>query len=237
MNNVPEGSTGSDQRSEMDRLIEALEPHPAVAAPEEGVDVVYVLDAELGQVVTLQVKHTDQSGVHEAEQVQPNSPAPANLHYAILHALNASKEREITLTALAHAVVERLRDDSVSELEKRLEETVQKLEADREHSAQIEGEREPDDPFEILKVLPERYHEWFLADYRNALRSAYPAEGFLALKRMLGMWRLRAEQYASLSYQTSLAEVMIARDEKKRPPGWRRAEEVHERRRTQDRPA
>jgi hypothetical protein len=132
-------------------------------------------------------------------------------------------------------VVERLRDDSVSTLAKRLEKSVEELEAEREHAAQVEGEREPDDPHEILKVLPGQYHEWFLADYRGALRAAYPAEGFLALTRLLRMWRLRAEQYADPSYQRSLAEARMARARNKRPPGWLSAEQVREQRGAQGR--
>jgi hypothetical protein len=88
-----------------------------------------------------------------------------------------------------------------------LEKSVEELQAEREHAARVEGNREPDDPCEILKVLPQEYHEWFLADYRWALRAAYPPEGFLALRRLLRQWRERSEWYADPAYQETLAAL------------------------------
>ncbi len=100
-----------------------------------------------------------------------------------------------------------------------------------------EGEREPHDPYEILEILPEKYHNWFLADYRKALHTAYPPQGYLALGRMLQKWRLRAEQYADSGYQEELEKAQHARENADRPASWRSAQEVREGLRAQGRPA
>lgn len=105
----------------------------------------------------------------------------------------------------------------------------------RDIAAEVEGDRGSDDPYEILKVLPKQYHEWFLADYRGALRAAYPAEGFLALTTMLRMWRLRAEQYADPGYQATLTEARNALAHNSRPTEWKSAEEIRVRLREQGR--
>lgn len=232
MTSAPDASAESEERSEVDRLIEALEPRSVMTAPGADMDV-YFIDMERGQVVAWQVKRY----AGEAGATEQQAPDPGVINQAILQALSVSKQREMTLAALARAVLERVRDDSVFELADRLDKSVEELEAERGHAAQVEGERDPDDPHEILKVLPEQYHEWFLADYRGALRAAYPAEGFLALTHMLHKWRLRAEQYADPTYQRSLAEAKKAWARNNRPRGWRSAEEVRERLRAQGRPA
>jgi hypothetical protein len=229
-------SAESEVRSPFDRLIEALQPHSVMVAPDVQVDVVY-LDPEHGQVVLMQARRDPgETGASERGHAPP-VPDTETVHRAILRALTASKQREAALSALARALLEQLRDESVSELADLLDKSVEELEAARGHAAQVEGEREPDDPQEILKVLPKQYHEWFLADYREALRTAYPAGGFLGLTRVLHKWRLRAEQYADPAYQKSLDEARMARARSDRPPGWRSAEDVRDRLRERGRPA
>jgi len=144
-------------------------------------------------------------------------------------------ERERALTALAVAALEQLRDDSARDLADLLDKSVEELEAERQEAARVEGVREPDDPSEILKVLPEEYREWFLADYRRALRAAYPAEGFLALQQMLRKWRLRAEQYSDPAYQKSVDEAKRPWPGGEPPRGWRSREEVRDSLRAQGR--
>lgn len=233
MTTAPDASAEPEEHSDVNRLIDALEPRWVMAAPDAEMDVIY-LDPEHGQVVAFQTKrYAGESGMPEQGRTQ-HAPDPETINQVILRALSASKQREITLVALARAVLERLRDDSVSGLADLLDKSVEELEAERDHAAQVEGEREPDDPSEILKVLPEQYHEWFLADYRRALRAAYPAGGFLALTLMLRKWRLRAEQYADPTYRRSLDEARMAQAGNTRPVGWLSAEEVREQRTAQD---
>jgi uncharacterized protein DUF6247/Mrr restriction endonuclease-like protein len=233
LTSTPDTSAEPEERSEIDRLIDALQPRWEVAALDTGVDVIY-LDPEHGQVVAVQAKRY--AGAPEKERPH-HTLDHESINQAVLQALSASQKREMTLLALARAVLERLREDSVSKLAELLDKSVDELEAERGQAAQVEGDREPDDPYEILKVLPEQYHEWFLADYRRALRAAYPAEGYLALTLLLRKWRLRAEQYADPDYQRSLDEARVARVRHTRPHGWRSGEEVRERLRSQGRQA
>lgn len=113
----------------------------------------------------------------------------------------AQKAREAALRALAAAALEQLRADSVESVLDRLDERVEEVDESRQQAAQVEGEREPDDPYMILQVLPAEYHEQFESDYRDALRAAYPAEGYLALRRMLKRWRKAAEALSDPAYQ------------------------------------
>lgn len=54
--------------------------------------------------------------------------------------------------------------------------------------AQPTSEPDPLDPAELLRVLPDAYHEQFLAEYADAGDSARrPAD-------LLRLWRLRAER-------------------------------------------
>jgi hypothetical protein len=66
-------------------------------------------------------------------------------------------------------------------------------------------EDNPDDPVEILRILPEEYHAQFLADYEDAVRSARRPEQFRALQELLRLWRLRAVAYSSPGYGDRLA--------------------------------
>jgi Family of unknown function (DUF6247) len=233
---APDASTESEERSEVDRLIDALQPRWTITSADTDVDVIFV-DSEHRRVVAVETKRYVGEAGKPVQEHEQHALDPEALYQVILRALSASKQREMTLAALARAALERLRYDSVFELADQLDKSVEELEAERDHAAQVEGDREPEDPYEILKILPEQYHDWFLADYRRALRAAYPTEGFLALTRLLHKWRLRAEQYADPAYQRNLEQARMAQAQGSRPPGWRSAKEVREQLRAQGRMA
>ncbi|MEW9533228.1 DUF6247 family protein [Microbispora sp. NPDC049125] len=49
-----------------------------------------------------------------------------------------------------------------------------------------------DGPAEILRVLPERWHEQFLSAYHSALDAAHEVWRFQHLRELLRVWRLHA---------------------------------------------
>jgi hypothetical protein len=54
-------------------------------------------------------------------------------------------------------------------------------------------ELDPDDPLEILRALPSRFHEQFLAEYYQAAQeAAQQVSGYRQLHDMLRLWRLHA---------------------------------------------
>jgi hypothetical protein len=53
-------------------------------------------------------------------------------------------------------------------------------------------QEDPLDPERILRVLPDREHETFLAQYRQALEGAYDPAGWKHLQRFLRRWAGRA---------------------------------------------
>ena len=59
---------------------------------------------------------------------------------------------------------------------------------------------DPDDPIEILHVLPEGYHAQFRSEYAAAVDGARRPEQFHRLQEMLRIWRLRAIAYSSPGY-------------------------------------
>lgn len=63
----------------------------------------------------------------------------------------------------------------------------------------------PDDPAQILDVLPAEYHAAFLAEYVQALESARRPEHYRELTTLLRFWRLRAVAYADPGYTERLA--------------------------------
>lgn len=178
-----EAPAGAGSRPDLDRLIEALEG-PVARRP----------------IIRYGVRRPGRFLGYLLDKVGLGQPSS-------LRFVPAVAERDLALQALARAALEQVKTTTVTELADRLEESVEALEAERAQAAQIEGSREPDDPFEILKVLPQQYHDEFLADYRHALRAAYPAEGFLALRRMLRQWRTRADWYADSGFQEKIASL------------------------------
>lgn len=63
----------------------------------------------------------------------------------------------------------------------------------------------PDDPAEILHVLPPEYRAAFLAEYSEALEEARRPEQFRELTALLRFWRLRAVAYSDPGYAERLA--------------------------------
>jgi hypothetical protein len=66
---------------------------------------------------------------------------------------------------------------------------------------------DPDDPMEIMRVLPARYHEQFLADYDAAAASARRPDQYHELLQTLRLWRLRAAAYSDPGFEARLEEV------------------------------
>jgi hypothetical protein len=77
-------------------------------------------------------------------------------------------------------------------------------------TAQPLHEDGPDDPVEILRVLPTRFHEQFLAEYEAAVDGARRPEQYRQLHDLLRLWRLRAVAYSDPGYETRLQAVRDA---------------------------
>ena len=77
-------------------------------------------------------------------------------------------------------------------------------------TAQLVHDYDPDDPVEILRVLPSCFHEQFLADYDTAAAVARRPEHYYELHAMLRLWRLRAAAYSDPGYQVRLKAVQEA---------------------------
>jgi hypothetical protein len=87
------------------------------------------------------------------------------------------------------------------------------------------NDHDPDDPVEILAVLPEGYHAQFLAEDTAAVEGARRAEQFRQLQELLRLWRLRAVAYSSPGYEERLAAAGHGRAAGAAPaeqviPGW-----------------
>jgi hypothetical protein len=187
--------------SAYDRLIEVLEPSDPASSP----DIVYrfTINALSEAMVHVEVKRGRRKTrtlldwfLRRGEPAEDQRTGQDALRDALIQ---ADREHAV-LRYLAKAALEQARDQTTTQVAECLDVLVEETEADREQAAQIEGERERDDPIEILKMLPTEYHEQFLDDYRRALRAAYPAEGYLALRRMLRRWRAAAEVYADPAF-------------------------------------
>ena len=77
-------------------------------------------------------------------------------------------------------------------------------------SAQPVQEHDPDDPVQILRVLPERFREQFLNEYAAAAEAARRPEGYRALHDLLRLWRLTAAAYSEPGFEARLASVREA---------------------------
>lgn len=73
------------------------------------------------------------------------------------------------------------------------------------------GEHDPDDPAEILRVLPEPYHAQFRAEYAVAVEQARRPEQYRMLHDLLRLWRLRAVAYSDPGYADRLASARAGR--------------------------
>ena len=77
-------------------------------------------------------------------------------------------------------------------------------------SAQPVQDFDPDDPVEILRVLPERLHGQFRAEYETAAEAARQPEGYHALHELLRLWRLTAAAYTAPGFGRRFASVREA---------------------------
>lgn len=80
---------------------------------------------------------------------------------------------------------------------------------------------DPDDPAEILRRLPARWHSQFLAEYRAALDAAREVQQWQRLRALLHRWRLRATAYSDPEFERSAQAARRARPEELTTvPGW-----------------
>ena len=77
-------------------------------------------------------------------------------------------------------------------------------------SAQPLREFDQDDPMEIMRVLPARYHDQFLADYDAAAASARRPDQYHELHQLLRLWRLRAAAYSDPGFEARLEATRSA---------------------------
>ncbi|HUB39613.1 MAG TPA: DUF6247 family protein [Streptosporangiaceae bacterium] len=78
-------------------------------------------------------------------------------------------------------------------------------------SAQPVHEPDPDDPVEILRVLPTRLHDQFLREYYGAAASAArQVGGYRQLHDVLRLWRLTAAAQSAPGFAGRLAAVREA---------------------------
>jgi hypothetical protein len=77
-------------------------------------------------------------------------------------------------------------------------------------TAQSAPERDPDDPVEILRILPSQFHEQFLAEYDAAVTGARRPEHYHELHHLLRLWRLRAAAYSDPGYESRLQAMQDA---------------------------
>jgi Family of unknown function (DUF6247) len=77
-------------------------------------------------------------------------------------------------------------------------------------TAQLVHDDDPDDPVEILRVLPIKFHQRFLAEYAAAVASARRPERYRELHHLLRLWRLRAAAYSDPGFEVRLAAAQDA---------------------------
>jgi Family of unknown function (DUF6247) len=78
-------------------------------------------------------------------------------------------------------------------------------------SAQPVHEDDPDDPVEILRILPARFHDQFLAEYYDAAsEAARQVGGYRQLHDLLRLWRLSAVAYSDPGFEERLQAVREA---------------------------
>jgi hypothetical protein len=71
-------------------------------------------------------------------------------------------------------------------------------------TAQLADEYDPDDPVEILTILPRRFHKQFLSEYDAAAADARRPDQYRQLHHMLRLWRLRAVAYSDPGFESRL---------------------------------
>lgn len=83
----------------------------------------------------------------------------------------------------------------------------------------------PDDPGEILRVLPAEWHVRFLSEYHGALDAAHEVWRFQQLRDVLHLWQLRAVAYSDPGFEQALQATRENRADEFMPaehaiPGW-----------------
>ncbi|MGW5189085.1 DUF6247 family protein [Kribbella sp. NPDC004138] len=83
----------------------------------------------------------------------------------------------------------------------------------------------PEDPGEILRVLPAKWHEQFLSEYHGTLDAAHEVWRFQQLRDVLHLWRLRAVAYSDPAFEETLQAARDDRGDEFVPaeqviPGW-----------------
>ncbi|WP_283138520.1 DUF6247 family protein [Rhizohabitans arisaemae] len=83
------------------------------------------------------------------------------------------------------------------------------------------------DPAEILRILPERWHEQFLGEYHSALDAAHEVWRFKQLRELLHVWRLHAIAVSNPDFDRAERAVREGRTEEfvsmdEAFPGWAR---------------
>lgn len=72
-------------------------------------------------------------------------------------------------------------------------------------------EPDPDDPVEILRLLPAQYHDQFLAEYyQAAAEAARQVGGYRQLHDLLRLWRLTAAAHSDPGFEERLRAVRQA---------------------------
>lgn len=74
-------------------------------------------------------------------------------------------------------------------------------------TAQSAHAYDPDDPVEILRILPSRFHQQFLNEYDTAVTDARRPEHYRELHHLLRLWRLRAAAYADPGFAGRMQAV------------------------------
>ncbi|MGW6278850.1 DUF6247 family protein [Kribbella sp. NPDC055071] len=83
----------------------------------------------------------------------------------------------------------------------------------------------PEDPSEILRMLPGKWHEQFLSEHRGGLDAAHEVWRFQQLRDVLHLWRLRVVAYSDPGFDDALQATREGRAEEFVPaeqaiPGW-----------------
>jgi hypothetical protein len=90
-------------------------------------------------------------------------------------------------------------------------------------TAQPAYESAPDDPVEIMRILPEEFHAQFRDEYAVAVEGARHPEQYRRLQAMLRLWHLRALAYCDPGYAGRLAAAGDHTDSisaRQLIPGW-----------------